>query len=179
MPEESEKATDFPATAASVANTFLEFAAQDPGYSQIDQMKLQKLLFYANAWYLANTNKALFKEEFEAWPWGPVVRSIYQQTAQCGRKPIQHQLSDTLIEGDDKPVVRFETAVVKDNDLRAFLKAVWEAHKSLSGIQLSNATHAPGEPWTVVRDAWQGDLESKPVIPHSLIASIFRKKIES
>ncbi len=42
-------------------------------------MKLQKLLYYCQAWHLVWHEKELFAEDFEAWASGPVLRSIYAQ----------------------------------------------------------------------------------------------------
>lgn len=41
-------------------------------------MKLQKLLYYSQAWSLVWDEKKLFKEPIEAWANGPVVPKIYQ-----------------------------------------------------------------------------------------------------
>lgn len=38
----------------------------------IDEMKLHKLLYFAQREYLAKYNEELFKEKFEAWTYGPV-----------------------------------------------------------------------------------------------------------
>jgi uncharacterized phage-associated protein len=40
-------------------------------------MKLQKLLYYSQAWCLVWTENALFEEDIQAWTNGPVVRDIY------------------------------------------------------------------------------------------------------
>ncbi|MGO9794311.1 MAG: Panacea domain-containing protein [Solirubrobacteraceae bacterium] len=40
-------------------------------------MKLQKLVYYAQAWHLALHDKPLFREAIEAWANGPVVRELY------------------------------------------------------------------------------------------------------
>lgn len=40
-------------------------------------MKLQKLVYYSQAWSLAWTEKPLFADEIEAWANGPVVRCLY------------------------------------------------------------------------------------------------------
>lgn len=40
-------------------------------------VKLQKLLFYAQAMHLSINEESLFEEEVEAWPNGPVVREAY------------------------------------------------------------------------------------------------------
>ena len=43
----------------------------------ISTMKLQKLVYYSQAWNLAWNEKPIFKEEIEAWANGPVVRALY------------------------------------------------------------------------------------------------------
>lgn len=40
-------------------------------------MKLQKLVYYAQAWALVWDDTPLFKERIEAWAHGPVVRKLY------------------------------------------------------------------------------------------------------
>ncbi len=46
-------------------------------------MKLQKLVYYAQAWSLVWDDKPLFSERIEAWANGPVVRKLYD--AHSGR----------------------------------------------------------------------------------------------
>ena len=40
-------------------------------------MKLHKLLYYCQAWYLVWEDKPLFKEDIEAWANGPVIRALF------------------------------------------------------------------------------------------------------
>ena len=40
-------------------------------------MKLQKLVYYSQAWSLVRDEKPLFGEEIQAWACGPVVRELY------------------------------------------------------------------------------------------------------
>lgn len=40
-------------------------------------MKLQKLVYYSQAWALVWTEQALFPEEIQAWSNGPVVYELY------------------------------------------------------------------------------------------------------
>jgi hypothetical protein len=42
-------------------------------------MKLQKLMYYSQAWTLAWTDRPLFEEEIEAWAKGPVVPELYNK----------------------------------------------------------------------------------------------------
>ena len=141
-------------------------------------MKLQKLLFYAYAWYVAQTGKILFEEDFEAWPWGPVVivKSIYYQTADCGRKPVNKRMMRLISVGPGPTNVRFETPQLQDAGLKSYVRSLWDSHKAFSGIQLSNATHAPGEPWTIIKEFY-GSLDNKPTIPTDLIETVFKNKM--
>jgi uncharacterized phage-associated protein len=44
----------------------------------ITNLKLQKLLYYAQAWYMVHHDgKRLFSDEIEAWKFGPVIRVVY------------------------------------------------------------------------------------------------------
>jgi uncharacterized phage-associated protein len=42
-------------------------------------MKLQKLVYYCQAWSLVWDEKPLFSDRIEAWASGPVVRSLYER----------------------------------------------------------------------------------------------------
>ena len=42
-------------------------------------MKLQKLVYYCQAWSLVWDEKPLFSERIEAWASGPVIRSLYER----------------------------------------------------------------------------------------------------
>ena len=44
----------------------------------VDQMKLQKLLYFAQGHHLADFGELLFREDIEAWKYGPVVRVVYE-----------------------------------------------------------------------------------------------------
>lgn len=162
-------------TVAAVANEFLTLGSAEPNVPKIDQMKLQKLLFYAHGWHLAmSERRPLFEDDFEAWPWGPVVRDVYTQTVGFGRRPVENLLSEFGPVGEG---FSFVTPQGVKNELKPFIRSVWDIHKGFTGIQLSNATHAPGEPWTIIRDQY-GDLDSKPKIPNDLIASVFERKLQ-
>lgn len=167
-----------PTSAAAVANAFLDLQDADPGrFPPIDQMKIQKLVFYAHAWWLANKGAPLFDEEVYAWPWGPVVPSIYSQFRGFGRDPIVGKRATEMVHINNGPLsYRRREPEIPNPEVMSFLRSVWDTHKSLTGIQLSNATHAPGEPWTIVHEQF-GDLEAKPQIPNDLIRDAFRAKI--
>jgi len=168
-------------TSAAVANAFLELQEQDKSvFPRIDQMKMQKLLYYAQAWWLAIKGESLFDEEIYAWPWGPVVPYIYGEFKEFGRSPIVGKRATELVKtGEGALNFRIREPAKPDKEVMSFLEAVWDAHKSLTGGQLSNATHADGEPWTIVKSQY-GDLDRiKPVIPTALMEEVFKSKMKN
>lgn len=164
-----------PTTAAAVANEFLRLGNAEPGFPIIDQMKLQKLVFYAHGWYLGTRDTPLFDEDFEAWPWGPVSRNIYHQTKKFGKGAVTERISEIREVGEGPLNFSFFAPDGVPDDLKEYIKQVWDIHKLYTGIQLSNSTHAAGEPWTIIKEQY-GSLENKPTIPNQLIASVFREK---
>ena len=65
-------------TANKVARYFLRLQTGDAG-DAISNMKLQKLLYYAQGFALAILDKPLFVEDFEKWTYGPVLPVIYEK----------------------------------------------------------------------------------------------------
>lgn len=59
-------------SALDVAKYILENAGE------MTTMKLQKLVYYCQAWGLVWDESPLFKEPIEAWVNGPVVRELYE-----------------------------------------------------------------------------------------------------
>ena len=73
-------------TVNKIADYLLWFACShgDP----LTNLKLQKLIYYAQAWHLALKDSPLFEDRFEAWVHGPVVPSLYRRFKENGWSPI-------------------------------------------------------------------------------------------
>jgi uncharacterized phage-associated protein len=160
-------------TAIETANEIIRLANAEA--MPVDQMKLQKLLYYGQAWHLALNQVPLFDGRIEAWPWGPVVRDVYNQTRRYGRSPVtdllqEAQMSDGHFKGYVIP------KGIADEDSAKFVRNLWDQYKHYTGIQLSNATHVDGEPWKITYDLY-GNLDSKPEIPNELIRQVFSQKL--
>lgn len=166
-----------PTTAAAVANAFLDIQAKDHGdFPRIDQMKLYKLVYYAHAWWLAQRDRNLFEENVHAWPWGPVVPSLYGEFRSAGRGPVAGLRATEMVTSGLNATMREPDS--PNQEVIDYLRSVWDIHKGFSGVQLSNATHEPGEPWAIVKSQYGNDLSSRPLIPNPIIQSVFKKKIE-
>lgn len=63
----------------------------------ISNMKLQKLLYYMQGFYLAYFDKPMFEENIEAWMYGPVVQNVYEAYKANGNKGIEDIDVDKVI----------------------------------------------------------------------------------
>lgn len=70
-----------------IADYILSLSDPDVG-DYISNLKLQKLLYYCQGFYLALNNKLLFKEPIMAWALGPVVENIYKKYKGHGENAI-------------------------------------------------------------------------------------------
>ncbi|AFY70517.1 hypothetical protein Pse7367_2254 [Thalassoporum mexicanum PCC 7367] len=70
-----------------VANFFLSQADEDAG-DLISNLKLQKLVYYAQGFHLAMFGQPLFSEEIQAWVHGPVIPELYQKFKIYDSKPL-------------------------------------------------------------------------------------------
>lgn len=90
------------AKAQDVAEYFIALARHSEDTS-VTNLKIQKLVYYAQAWYLANYGNSLFEEDFQAWVHGPVIPELYQQYKQFSYKPIDIDVRLDQIEPKFKP----------------------------------------------------------------------------
>ena len=53
-------------------------------YYLISNLKLQKILYFVQAFFLEAKNEECFREEIEAWDFGPVVPEVYREYRKYG-----------------------------------------------------------------------------------------------
>jgi len=63
----------------------------------LTNLKLQKLLYYADGWYAVVSGRPLFAEAFHAWVHGPVLPSQYQRFKDWQWRPIDLDLERPAI----------------------------------------------------------------------------------
>jgi uncharacterized phage-associated protein len=114
----------------SVADYFLCLVDVESG-SAITPLKLQKLVYYAQAWYLAMNEKPLFDDEFTAWQHGPANRELYNKYRSCGYNPI--------------PAPSNRNFDFSNDDIN-FLNSIWDTYGKYDGKYLEHLTHIE-KPW--------------------------------
>lgn len=119
----------------------LQLAAEDPmkdfiHRQKIDHLKLQKVLYFAQAINLAINGEPLFDENIEAWPLGPVIPSVYQAFKQNGANWISKD------QGAEDGV---------NDEQKEFLQQIWLEFGKYTALQLVEMTHKH-DPWKNAKD---------------------------
>lgn len=113
----------------------------------VDAMKLQKLLYYSQAWSLVWDDRALFNAGIEAWANGPVIREVFK--AYQG----QYKIS--------KPKYGNPSALTSKE--KQTIDAVLRFYGKKSGYFLSQLTHRE-RPWMDARiGIAPGDLGDREI----------------
>jgi uncharacterized phage-associated protein len=163
-------------TARAVANYFISKGVRDG--VDVDQLKLQKLAYYAYCWYLANNDEKLFDEDIEAWDHGPVVRDLWNAFSAYGKQKIT-QFTSAIRANKDGTANLYTPNLDMKSDASAIgaLDEIWRVYKDYDGIQLSNLSHSKGEPWQIVKST--APNERRPIISDEIIKPIFKAKLAS
>lgn len=138
---------------AEMANVFdvAQYILQNQG--AMTTMKLQKLVYYSQAWSLVWDSKALFNDRIEAWASGPVVPNLYD--AHKGKFEIE-----SLDKGQPDKLEGYE----KDT-----INAVLGFYGEKSAQWLSDLSHME-KPWKEARKGKKPGENSRKEISHAATA---------
>lgn len=144
----------------AVANYFIRVAKNSD--TAITPMQLQKLVYISHGWHLGLFSKPMIDDSFEAWKYGPVCSSLYQQFKSYGSGPIRHLA----------PMEPWKELSSSDRQTLVILEFVWKHYGQMHGVKLSNLTHAKGTPWAVTQDLKPSRRHAK--ISNDLIEDHYR-----
>ena len=111
------------------------------GGGEMNEIKLQKLLYYTQAWHLAFYACPLFEGRFQAWVHGPVSRTIYDRFG--ATKSLYSSVTLDDLRGS------FQCEALS-TEHRSHIDSVLEAYAGYTGTQLEEMTHQE-EPWISAR----------------------------
>lgn len=144
-----------PYTAENVANYLIYLASQafvgdNNEREGITNLKLQKVLYFAQAYYLAKIGKPLFSDNIEAWAYGPVVPTVYRKYKDNKSDPIIYEEDKSSLSDEDKEI----------------LKTVWGTFGGYSASRLVDITHAH-TPWR------EANKSTNKIISHKAIKEYY------
>jgi uncharacterized phage-associated protein len=120
-------------------------------------LKLQKLVYYAQGFHLAIYGQPLFAERIYAWEYGPVVPNLYHALKKHGSNPIS--LSDL----DSFPRDRL------DNGTKRLLSEINSVYGQFSAVRLMHLTHNE-PPWK--------ETPKGSIISHDSMKRFFRTRLK-
>jgi uncharacterized phage-associated protein len=143
--------------ALAIAKWFIAWAEAER--EELSNLKLQKLLYYAQGHYLGERRQPLFPDEIQAWSHGPVVPPVYHAYKSFGSATIELPPDDPFTWDDI------------DRETSDFLGRVWNTYGRFSAGHLREMTHEES-PW---RAHFRPD-ERSIVIPQREIERFFARR---
>lgn len=143
-----------PHTAYEIADYFLLKAEKDG--ERISNLKLQKLIYYAQGLHLALDKGPLFKEQIKAWNYGPVIPVLYTFYRDNGAAGIP-------------PDNSFNPKSI-DKDTRQFLDEIYDAFGQFSATRLMEISHTD--------QCWK-DAHPNGVIHHQAMRNDLKKYLKN
>ncbi len=132
---------------------------KQPKRQPITAWKLQKLVYYCQAWSLVWDENPLFNEKILAWANGPVVKELY--LLHKGQFRVE-----TLSEGNSENL---------SNEQKDSVNHVLKAYGDKTAQWLSDLTHME-DPWLKARNGLKpgerGEVEIKPSTMYEYYSSI-------
>lgn len=144
-----------PATTARKVADYLVWFSQEHG-DPITNLKLQKLLYYAQGWYLALYRRPLFREPIQAWIRGPVVYDVWKAYSDYTYKPISRRV--------ERPALSAQVT--------GHLREIMEVYGEFSAFALERMTHEE-PPWINARDGLEAHARSTRPISREDMQSYF------
>jgi uncharacterized phage-associated protein len=118
-------------------------------------MKLQKLVYYCQAWSLVWDERPMVRDQFEAWANGPVAPELYDRH--------RGQFNVNTVNGDETTL---------DAAARATITGVLDFYSDKPSQWLSDLTHTE-DPWRDARRNLPPGARSNAVITHAAMAEYY------
>lgn len=131
-------------------------------------LKLQKLVYYVEAYHQAYFDQALIEDEFEAWLHGPVSRRLWNHYKQIANiyDPIMCDVEP------EKAIDAFRGKVTEDQ--LELIDDVLKEYGHESAYALECLTHSE-EPWIRARKGYAPDDRCEEVIDKNIMKEFYKQ----
>lgn len=136
------------------------------GGEELNNLKLQKLAYYCDAWHLAFFDKKLVDVDFQAWIHGPVSRELYDRFSFS-----KSLYSDISLE-DRSPDFQMEF----ESSYATHIDTILEAYGKFSGAQLEEMTHRE-KPWIEARKGYRPSQRCEEVLDNAVIRDYYKSRL--
>lgn len=140
----------------------------------MSHLKLQKLLFYIQAFHLAYFGREIIDDDFEAWLHGPVSRKVFNKIKDLSilYSEIAHDPSEWI---DGKtPDVQIEAILTEDQ--KDVVDTVIAEYGKMTSTALENLSHSEA-PWINARAGYGIADKCNVVIPKEVMRDYYKQQI--
>lgn len=145
-PKETKQFVCHPTMTASDLGHIVTYLVNQKG-DRVSPKKLQKLLYYIEAWHLVYFNTPILDEHFEAWVHGPVIPSLYHDLKEHGFNNLQ-VIADEGESIEAEMQEKIDRLLTKDQ--LELISSVLNKYASLTSWELEMLTHSE-QPWIQAR----------------------------
>jgi uncharacterized phage-associated protein len=146
-----------------IARYFIIRSYEDGREAEMTNMKVQKLLYYAQSLHLALYNDPLFSEEIQAWRYGPVCPPAYSFYSDFEAKQL--------------PIPDGNSLTKIPQEKQKLLEEVWEYFGEYHAYYLSGMTHLEF-PWKKARKGLPSYASSTEAIKLEDMFVLGQQKLE-
>ncbi len=139
------------------------------GGERLNNLKLQKLLYYVQAWGLALKEQRIADAKFQAWVHGPVTRDVYDRFLPT--KSLYSEIKKEDVSSD------FDPNAIPSED-RVLIDRVLEAYVPFTGSELEEMTHRE-DPWKNARKGLSPSARSEEEISEQDMAEYYKLRLKT
>ena len=137
------------------------------GDESLDNLKLQKLMYYCQAWHAAFFGERLVDAEFQAWVHGPVNREIFDRFRDTKSLYSLVSMDDIREQFDPNRL---------DESEKLHVDKVLNAYARFSGAQLEQMTHRE-TPWIEAREGYSPAARCEVPIKLETMESFYKARL--
>ena len=148
-------------SALEVAKYLLLLADNNQG-DTLSNLKMQKLLYYAQGYSLALFDTPIFQDRIEAWEYGPVVKNVYNAFKKYGKESISFNELENFSTDE----------IAKHQEHQDLLVFIFKKYGSYGAWKLADKTH--NEP--PYKEHFKINLNNE--IPKEALAKFFKVELQ-
>lgn len=166
----------------AVFNEFFKLAKDEKRH--LTPMQGIKLVYIAHGYNLGIYDEPLIDDNIEAWKYGAVVRSLYDELKLFGAGKITVPIFLARTHKQKLEILNSEKVEYTDRDVAKFdlspreltvIESIWNLYKGLDGGELSGIIHQKDTPWD---KTWKRSPTGYAVISEEEIRTYYKSLFE-
>ena len=156
----------------AITNYFIRFNSDKKAKKGLTLLQLLRLSYIAHGFKLALFGYPLADEAVQAWKYGPVFSTIYDEFKRGPR-----EIKDFAMDLDEVTMTLVPASSKFSDEETRIIKLVYDIYGDIDGRRLSALTHKEDTPWYAIRQKDKEERIYGSTIPNENIKAYFKKEI--